>query len=333
MTQNNSYSEGLAHAIEVLKNAKRVLIMGHVFTDGDSLASQLALKLILERLGINTTIWNEMKIPKSYHFLPAMQHVILTPDAKEINFDAVVFIDCPTLDRVGRNFKNKVDRAHPLINIDHHISNNFYGDINLVCKSACACGEIVFDIMQGLQVELNVDIAKCLYTSIMTDTARFSNWNTTARAHELSALLIKQDIHPEEIARNIYGQISMAQLQLFRKSLKTIELDFRGQVCWMTIPKEFYNESKAVVENSESFIDYIKQIDGVKVAVLLNELPCGEIRISFRSNDKQYPVDQLAQALGGGGHLMSSGTLLNMDLGPAKEKVLNEMNRILSFHA
>jgi phosphoesterase RecJ-like protein len=314
---------------DVLESAKTVLVMGHVNPDVDSLGSQLALYHAMKKSGKKVTAVCPSPVPKHCLYLPGAKEIKMLP-LKEKTFDAVFTVDTPVLERLGKDLAEAGRRAKFLINVDHHISNTKYGTVNLVDEKACASGEIVYELIQSLEIEVDQNIAKCLYAAILTDTNSFRYKNTTALTHEMAAQMIQAGALPEEASKHIYDGFSLPRMRLLYEVLATLEMAFDGKTAFLTVERKFYEKTLAKRQDTEGLIEYARSVDGVLIAVIFDEQEQGKcVKVSFRSNADRYDVNRLAGCFGGGGHAYASGAMIEGKIEDVKKQVLREIGRVL----
>ena len=166
--------------INQIRGAKHVLLTSHSEPDGDAVSSLLALGLAIGKLGQKTTLYNASPIPAVYRFLPRVERIVR--HIKKANtYDVALILDCGDLPRIGDACET-VEQIPMVINIDHHISNTGFGDVQFIDPLACSTAEIVYRLIKALDVAIDKDIATSLYTGILTDTGsfRFSSTNQAA---------------------------------------------------------------------------------------------------------------------------------------------------------
>lgn len=310
-----SKREVLKEITKALRVNNNFLITTHLHPDGDGIGSELVLRELLEQKGKKAVILNDTPAPHLYRFLPGSEN-ISTKLQRDFKPQVVIALDTPTLDRLGR-IKEYVINTPFIINIDHHISNVCFGNINWVNPGASSVAEQVIKILQYLKMEISSRWAVCLYTAILTDTGSFRYMNTTAYTHRIAAMLIKKGVRPEEIARFIYESNSLEKVYSIGRILKTLKTTPGGEVAWVTIPQsERY-------ENDEEIVTYPRSIRSVKVAILFRQLKESRIKISFRSKGG-IDVNALAQKFGGGGHPAASGCVVKGSLSQVRKKILKE---------
>lgn len=309
--------EKITRAIE---DSKRIFVTTHINPDGDAIGCLLALNCLFREMGRDVTAFMTDRIPNNLRFLPNSGDVVHDLDVVRGSFfDLGIVVDSTDWERTGKDIAAHV-RFGRVVNIDHHISNALFGDINLIDPNACAVGEMLYDLIGALGRAISPDVATCLYTSIMTDTGSYTYSNTTMRAFEISAGLVRYGARPAKIAEEINENYSVSRLDLLRLALGTLEFADQGRVGSMTITQRMFKETDTGPDVIEGFIDYPRFVGGVKVAVLFREQPDGGFKVSFRSRD-DMDVSQIAGHFGGGGHMNAAGCTIYGTLSKVKHDV------------
>ncbi len=315
--------------IAAIKRYKRFLITAHVNLEGDSLGSQLAMKELLEALGKEAFIVDNDKVPEHYKFLPGARDVSNNID-KRLDFDAALVLDCPTLKRIGR-VRDIISKNTPVINIDHHISNERFGYVNWVDANASSAGEMVYRLFKETGVHLTKEIALCLYIAILTDTGSFNYDNTSSVTHEIAGELLGYGLDPASVSENVYERRSVADIKFLGLVLATLKVNSTGEVAYLEITRSILRQTGVDVSKSEGFVNYARSIDKVKVAILFREDMKNKkrINVSFRSKG-DVDVNKLASHFGGGGHVRASGCVMEGSLAAVEKKVLKKAEEDLS---
>jgi bifunctional oligoribonuclease and PAP phosphatase NrnA len=299
-------SDPIAQIAGLFRSEKTFLVLTHFRPDGDAIGSQLALALLLKDLGKHVEAWNDDEVPAKFRFLPGCG-LIQKPPPEPRDFDVVIAIDASTWPRVG-NAAQKIKAKKHFINIDHHVSNEKFADINWIAPDAPASGQIAYDLIKRGGFTLTQDIATCLFAAISTDTGSFTYANTTAECLHVCAELVQTGINVGEVCRHIYESYPYARLQLLQMALADLKLAHNKRVAYYWVTNEMYEESGAKREDTEGLIDYARAIEGVYVAILFEELPePDKIRISLRSKHPKVDVNSIARRFGGGGHHEAAG--------------------------
>jgi len=322
----------MREVIDAIKKGKRFLITAHVNLEGDALGSQLAMKELLLGMGKDAFILDSDPIPEHYRFLPKAGEVSDKFDKAGV-FDAAIVLDCPTLNRTGKVGDVIKAGAVPIINIDHHISNEKFGDVNWVEPNASSAGEMVFRLFKEAGVEMTKEVALSLYIAILTDTGSFNYDNTSSVTHEIAGELLGYGLDPALVSESVYERRSVKDINLLGLVLATIRVNKDGTIASLEVTKDMLDKTGADLAKSEGLINFARSIDGVKVAVLFKEdrKGCNKINISFRSkgNGNVIDVNKMASIFGGGGHTKASGCVITGSLKDVKKKVLSKIEEVL----
>lgn len=309
--------------IEAIVNSKNIGISFHTSPDGDALGSALALMLALKKIGKNTYIVSRDEVPEIYRFLPYYEYASKMIEKVRDDTDTVLILDCGNVARISGevNFQNN---SYKVINVDHHLSNDMYGELNYVDCKAAAVGEVVFDIINQLNITIDKDMAVCLYTALLTDTGGFKHSNTTIKTHSIAGELIHLGIDFSEIHRKLFENKKLERVKLYSKIIDSMELYNNNKLCVMGITKELLN-SVGISEASDTsdIISIGMEIDTVEVAVLVKETDACT-KISLRSKDK-VDVRKIAETFGGGGHTKAAGLSIDKSYSEAKSMIINSV--------
>jgi len=303
--------------LAVLQENKRFLIVSHTNPDGDSIGSQLALASIIKDLGGHVNIFSADPVPANYHFLPGVEQIeVGKPSGR---WDVLIALDSSDIGRIGIGLEEV--KYDVLINIDHHICNQNFGDINWVEPDCAAVGEMIFEILEGLGLPLGIERAICIYTAIVTDSGCFQYMNTSARTHLLVARLLEEGIHPTEIAEKVFDTKSLQQMHLLGKALLTLQVGLEGKVAWFVITRDMCKDTGTTIDESEGFVDYVRALKGVEVALCFVEISETRTKVSMRSKGR-VDVNKIASSFGGGGHRSAAGCIVKAPLEEAKRVML-----------
>ena len=293
----------------IFRREQSFLVVTHYRPDGDAIGSQLALTLLLQGLGKTVEAWNDDDVPAKFKFLPGAK-LVTRPPTNPKSFDVVIAIDSSNWQRVGTSADKIASRKH-FINIDHHVSNDKFAEINWIVTAAPASGQIVFDLIKRGDFKLTADIAQCLFAAISTDTGSFMFGNTTAACLRAAAELVETGINVGELSRHVYESYPYARLRMLQLALADLKLTDHKHTAYFWVTKDMFNNSGAKREDTEGLIDFARAIEGVVVALLFEELEeAGKFRVSFRSKNPQVDVNSIARHFGGGGHREAAGARL-----------------------
>ncbi|HEV8582013.1 MAG TPA: bifunctional oligoribonuclease/PAP phosphatase NrnA [Thermoanaerobaculia bacterium] len=292
-----------------IRQGHRFLLTSHVNPDGDAIGSELGLARLLRGLGKAAVVWNRDATPTLYRPLPGSDriHVGEAPPAGfPDGFDAFIVLECPSPDRTG--LENHLSET-PVINIDHHLGNQCYGAVNWVDSAAPAVGEMVYRLAQGLKVNLEPEVASCLYLTLVTDTGGFRFSNATPAAFEAAAALVREGAHPEQVSQWLYESQPLGVVRLLGEMLQTLQLHEGGRVATGRLTRAMFEKVGAAPGDSEGLIDHLRSIAGVDAVALIREREDGSHKVSLRSRG-EVDVEKIARHHGGGGHRNAAGFTL-----------------------
>ncbi len=322
-----SKSDSLISLCRALVKKDNFLLASHVNPEGDAIGSILALESLLRRLGKKTLIACEDPFPERLACLPSKRWNQVKDVPAGRKFDALVVADCPTLERVG-TVRTLLNPKTEIFNIDHHVSNLRFGHYNLIEPSACAAGEVVYNIFKHFKLKLNREEATALYVAITTDTGSFKYSNTTVKSHQMASDLIQTGIDIEKINDALYATYSLEKIQLYSLLLGKVKTSSDGKIAWVGLTRNDLKRTGATYEDTEGFIDFLKYIKEVQFAFFMSEMDGvqgGQIRVSFRSKGDN-DVAQIAVHFGGGGHKKAAGCTIQGTLEEATKKILEQIN-------
>lgn len=321
----------LSQIAKFILESKKIGITYHVSPDGDAVGSVLALFNALKSLNKDCYIISKDTLSENLKFLKGSDEITgeITEPVDET--DIVVVLDCGNLERVSANLK---EFTGTIVNIDHHLSNDKYGDINYIDSNAAATAEIVFELLNLMGISFEKedrvikDIGTCMYTSIVTDTGAYRHSNVTERTHKISAVLKKIGVDNTFIYQSLFDNKDFSRIKLIGKALSSMKLILNGKVALLEIDKNFTSDLGIDVGDTSDIISYGLQIKGVEVTLLLKEVEDG-VKASLRA--KSYvDVRKIAEVFGGGGHIRASGIKIkNMSMEEAKYEILNEIQKEL----
>lgn len=292
--------------VEHLRSGRSFVLTSHLNPDGDAIGSEIGLARLLDGLGVEAVIWNRDPIPALYRPLAGSDRIHVgaePPEGFPERFASVLVLECPQPDRTGLE-ERLFDL--PVINIDHHLGNEEYGEINWVDTSAPAVGALVFHLAVALGVELDGDTANALYLTLVTDTGGFRFSNTNAKAFDAAAALVRRGARPEVVTRWLYDSQPESMLRLLGEMLRSLELHGQGRIATAFLTREMLRRSAAQAGDTEGLIDYPRSIHGVEAVALFRQLEDGNFKVSLRSRGA-VDVERIARRFGGGGHKNAAG--------------------------
>lgn len=319
-------SEKFKKAYNKINKSKNICIVSHVNPDGDNIGSLLALGIALKQnVSKNIVIAKTDNIPEQFNFMPNIE---LIEDIKpESKYDLLIVLDCGDIGRLGK-LKDIVHNSKTIINIDHHITNEMFGDINIVDEKSSSTGEIVFKFLEQMNYQLTTDIATCLYVAISTDTGSFKYDSTTYETHIIASKLLKTGIDLNEIIVNLYQSKSLRKTKLMIEALTSLELYFNNNLGIVEVTQDMLSQFDASIEDADGIVDFIRDINDVEVSCVLKEVNSNEVKITLRSK-KYVDVSQVAKAFNGGGHKKAAGCTINENIETAKAMIVKKIADIL----
>lgn len=316
--------ENIKEIAKLIKDGKEVLLTTHLNPDGDGIGAVLALFLALNK--VNTDRMKVVRIaiddpvPTFLKFFPSVEAI---EDIKYVyektKFDTVVSIDVANKDRVGGALKF-VKEGVKFINIDHHLSNELYGEYNYVDNQASSASEIVFELIKELEIEIDSAIAQCIYCGIINDTGNFTYNNTRARTFEIAAELKNTGIDNEKISENLFSNKALPRIKLLGYALENMVFIEAKKLAYAVITKEVLDKYKGSKEDTEGIVEELRSYSKCDFSLLLREDRPGYFKGSLRS--KGLDVNSIAGRFGGGGHLKAAGFSAEMDVETIIKKVL-----------
>lgn len=314
----------LDEILKEIEKAETIIILTHESPDGDAVGSSLAMKLMLEKMGK----FADVIIPeysRLYNFLPSIDQVKKESEIK--NYDLAISVDCATFKRMAGNeyFKN----AKKTIVIDHHGSNEMYGDLNFVNPVSPACCEVLAGMFGYYELDITKEIGTCIMTGIITDTGGFQYSGINPETFEFTAELIRKGVDIPDIYKRTLKTKTKANFELTRKVLDRMELLEDGKVTFSYINSQDEEEVGAEPGDHEGLVEIGRDIEGVEVAIFLRQKDEeNAYKISLRSVN-YVNVSDICLLFGGGGHPRAAGALVQGNIEQVKEKIMKEVKKAL----
>ncbi len=308
---------------EMVQKAKSILIITHENPDGDAVGSSLGFMHGLLKLEKNVDVYIP-RVNKMFSFLPGFD-LIKNELPDDASYDLCVALDSSDLERLaeGRKWFEKIENT---IVIDHHITNQNFGDANYVNAVASSTCQNIIVVLAAMEVAINKDMATCIYTGMLTDTGGFRH-NVQSETFEFAGMMMEAGVNIAEIYRNVFDLTTEARTRLLGRALSRLEILENGKVAFTYVTVEDWNEFENQDGDHENIVNYGRNIEGVEVSIMLREKD-GQYKVSLRSND-YVDVSIIASKYAGGGHLRASGFSVPGPLEQAKETVLAEIKKQL----
>ena len=306
--------------VKTIMENQSFLILPHVKPDGDAIGSTMALAKGLKQLNKNVLIYSHDEVPYDVKFIDDKD--LFKNELVDFEYDVIVALDSSDL---GRLKDREAVLNKPVINIDHHKTNTLFGDLNWVNPDASATGEMVYELLKLLPVDITIEIAQALYVAIATDTGNFIYSNTTQKTHLIVADLMNMKIDVPLISRYLYQNIPLNKFRFDSAVLNHVEFHYDGRLGIVMVSDSMKNEFHC--NNTDNLVEAVRNIQGVEVAALVVERG-DEVKISLRSKN-HVDVSAIAQKNSGGGHKNAAGFSMPKDMEKAKDLVIKEFENLV----
>lgn len=324
-----SYPKVVARIVEALKANNTFCVIGHMRPDGDCIGCQLALAYALLDSGKQVVVWNDDEIPYKYKFLDEKGLIVKPEPGHE--FDCVIAVDSANISRFGRGTEC-INNRKLLINIDHHESNDRFGDINWVSGRSSSTGELIYRILRAGRFPITPQIADCLFTAISTDTGSFQYPTAKPLTYHIAGELVSKGADLAKICDRVYSSFPLSRVRLLRRIYNNFKLIHDNKIAYFWLRKEDFQWAGANSADTEGLIDHIRAIEPVVVACVFEEEEPDLIRISLRSKSSLINVSEIASQFGGGGHSAAAGARIKGKPLSVQRRVLSAIKNALNSH-
>lgn len=322
--KKNERIDILKNIVDLILNANQIAILTHTSADGDALGSSFGLAFALENLDKDVSVFLEEPIPQTLSYLPGQKFI---SEYKGEKFELCICLDTSDMIRLGKR-ADIYSCAQKTITIDHHSTNNMQADGLWINKKASATGEMVYNLIKALDLEITRDIAINLYTAIVTDTGGFRYSNTTPETHTITADLLSKDVPFAEIIKRVFDTVSYSKLLLLKNALQNMNMHFDGKVAVSYLLYDDIKSADAQTDDFEGLVNVGRNLEGVEVSVFLREETKNIFKGSLRANE-YVDVAQIASVFSGGGHKRAAGFSSEGNLQDTINKVLGEIEKVL----
>jgi phosphoesterase RecJ-like protein len=302
----------IEHLAVELVPGRRVALSTHINSDGDGCGSEAALARLLAQRGLDVRIVNPTPWPSLFDFL-------LGDDVKDAtargadalkDIDLLVVLDISDVKRLGHLADAVRALTVPKLVIDHHVASDEPPGHTMVSDiSACATGELIYDLARVLGLEITPPIAQALYAAILTDTGGFRFSNTSPRCHEIAAALLAAGVDPEDMYVRIYAAAPAGRVRLLADVLQTLGVDEARGITWLSMKAGALERYGLRQEDLDGVVEHARSVAGTRLALFFRDLGYGKVKVSFRSTG-QVDVNVFARQFGGGGHAKAAGALI-----------------------
>lgn len=312
----------LDEIIKEIKQAEKIVILTHESPDGDAMGSALAMKLMVEKLNQKC----DVIIPeysRMFQFLPGAEEIKIESEIE--TYDLAISVDCGNFKRLAKN--EYFEKAKKTIVIDHHGSNNMYGDINYVNPVSPACCEILISMAEYFGITISQEMGTCIMTGIITDTGGFRYMGITPDTFEYAAELIRLGVDIPTIYKKTMGTKTKANFELTKRVIDRMELLEDGKVSFSYMTSQDELEVNAEPGDHEGLVNIGKDIEGVQVSIFIRQKDNEDVyKVSLRSEDG-INVSDICLLFGGGGHARAAGVLMKGTREEIKEKLMKEIKK------
>lgn len=334
MDHKKEYTQKAKEILEFIKKRDNFQISAHIHADGDAYASMVAMHLLLDTLGKhNVMILSDEENDQRFNFLKNFDTILaysdqtdLTASLVEGKVEAAIVLDVPSYFRLGNVQKLLPDSAD-VLKIDHHPVEEVMGEIEWVDVSASSTTSMVYELYKQAGIEIDLEMAKALYTGILYDTGRFSYSNTTERDYAIAAEMVRQGVQPAKITNRVFFENSFDAFKTIGKGLFSLERHLNGKVC--TIYLDHSDLAGQDQSEIEELANYSVSVRGSDVGLFIREVKPDFHKISLRSREI-VDVNRVARAFEGGGHTRAAGCRIAGTKNTVIEKLLQEIAKQFS---
>lgn len=316
---------------ELLGRVQRIIIVGHVAPDGDSVGSALGLAQGLRAIGKQVQVVFHDDIPRYLQFLPGAGDVI-KPDAVDEVFgrpDLLLLVDCATLDRTGGNWLERYLPDAELMIFDHHAMRDDIPAVSVIDPRVAATAELIYLFLLRLGVEVTLPVARCLYTALCTDTGGFRFTNTRVQTMHIAAELLGRGIDLEEMRIQLFESRSYQHIRLLGRTLANLQKTDDNKIAWCWVDEAARRECGAGTEDASNISGSTMMLEGVKIGLFFDQRTPTHVKVSFRGRNG-YNVGKLAAQFGGGGHYAASGCTIEGTVAEVMPRVLAAARQLLA---
>ena len=317
--------------LNAIKNAiehgSRFAVATHVRPDGDAIGALLATATLLRRLGKEVDAYCQDPPPPGHDFIEGTREIRHRWE-NGASYDVAILVDCGEFQRVGTALADPIREIPTIINIDHHVADKPFGTVPWVDPSASSTCEMLYQLIRHLKIPLDPLLATQLYLGILTDTGSFRFSNTTKNVLAVATDLVSHGADPAFIARQVYDSASPHRLFLLARMLATVRYHGDYRIATAELTRQMFRETETTRVDAEGFINHLRSVKTVLMAVIFREDSPSEVHVSLRSKD---PVDvaRFARRYGGGGHRHAAAFRTNGNLGEVRERITKEALRYL----
>lgn len=323
MTNQNNRIESV---VEVLDHGDQIALFAHISPDGDTLGSALALYHALKGMGKKVCLCCDGTLPPNLKMLPGYDEVFIQPLFVP---NIAMAIDCADAARMGKNVTCFEEAQHRIV-IDHHRTNEGFGQINWIDAEAAATAELIYQLLLALPTNITQEEAICLYAALASDTGNFSYSNTRAYSFEMAAELLKTGFDMPTLVRNLFRSKSRSRMRMMGVCLQHAKYYFDGKISLCLLDQQVFNLANPQSGDFDGLVDMLRDQENVEIAIFGREVSPNSFKVSFRSV-QSADVSVVAQKWGGGGHARAAACLMQGSYFEVGQALLSALQEILSL--
>lgn len=312
-----------------IARAGRILLLTHINPDGDAIGSLLGAYHALRAMGKEAIPLASSELPSYSGAMPGVEHVAVYRAGDALpEADLIWMLDTASLERVGQIFRDhgQALMGRPLIIVDHHVTNDGAGTLNLIQPEAASCADLLFRLLRAMGLPISPEAATCLLLGTTTDTQSFQTSATTPQTLRTAAEMLDAGADQRLVVNAVYFSVPPETLQLVGLALAQARRE--GGLLWVKVSQEMMRATGAADEATDETMKQLQRAAGMRVAVLFKERANGLVKISLRSVPG-INVAAVAQTWGGGGHTQAAGADIPMGLDEAEAAVLPLLRRVI----
>ncbi len=299
---NSEFVQEFAKLLKLAKGRK-IAVVGHMRPDGDCVSSQFAMAEILRNAGAEVVCVNQENVPYLYRNFVS-ENFILADDFNDDSYE-ILLVDCSDLIRANSHLKEKFTDVFACV--DHHASGNSQAQIRIIDTQAGATAEIIALCVVALDLKISTQVANLLFMGIATDTRQFTTTSTRVESLQSAKEMLLRGAQPNFVAQQLYQRERLAKMRLLSVYLDSLKMYSDNRICMGFIPLGTFENTGSCKEDTDGLVDYARSIEGVEIAITLEELADGSVKGSMRGRKPEYRVNEIAGHFGGGGHFAAAG--------------------------
>jgi phosphoesterase RecJ-like protein len=313
----------LEQARRLIQAAQHPLLISHISPDGDAIGSLTGLGRALRQAGLAPTLACADPVPPRFNYVPDAENIVQDVQAR---FDLVISLDCSDLKRLGHFAQMEAFGSVPLLNIDHHLTNLYFGDVDLVNSHASSTAEVVLQLLDYMAIPLDADTATCLLTGIVTDTRGFRTSNVATPMVEAALRLMQAGASLSHITHHSLNCRPLAAVLLWREALSSLQIE--GRVIWTSVPQAMRRATGYTGNSDAGLVSFLVSAEDADVAAVFVEREDGRVEVGLRAVPG-FDVARVALRFGGGGHALAAGCTLPGPLEQAQAQMLKELQDVV----